>query len=157
MVLVGVALFGSTILTMFVVDKLGRKPLLIISAGGVIASLLMFAIEFKYAVFSNSIVLMIVLMAIVSYAIGIGACSWLIISEIFPTRVRGRATSICTFTLWVTDFLILLIFPKLQEWSQVGTFLIFAAITLVLMIVLARLVPETKGKTLEQIEAHWRQ
>lgn len=155
MVMVGMALFGSTILTMFVVDKLGRKPLLLFSSIGVIISLVMFAIEFKYGIFSNTMVLSIVLLAIVSYAIGIGSCSWLIVSEIFPTRVRGRATSICTFTLWVTDFLILLIFPKLQEWSQVGTFFIFAIITLILMLVLIRLVPETKGRTLEQIEAYW--
>lgn len=156
MVFVGIALFGSTILTMCIIDKIGRKPLLMISSVGVIVSLLLFAVEFQYSVFSNFTVLMIVLLAIVSYAIGIGACSWLIISEIFPTRVRGRATSICTFSNWVTDFVILLIFPKLQEWSQVGTFLIFAAITITLMLILAKLVPETKGKTLEQIESQWR-
>jgi sugar porter (SP) family MFS transporter len=156
MVIVGVALFGSTILTMFVIDKLGRWILLMLSSAGVILSLLLFAVEFQYHVFSNFFVLMIVLFATVSYAIGIGPCAWLIISEIFPTRVRGRATSICTFSNWATDFLVLLAFPWLQEWSQVGTFLVFAAITFVLMLALAKLVPETKGKTLEQIEAHWR-
>lgn len=156
MVMVGVVLFGSTILTMFVIDKLGRWLLLMLSSVGVIVSLLLFAIEFQFHVFPNFFVLMIVLFSVVSYAIGIGPCSWLIISEIFPTRVRGRATSICTFCNWITDFVILLIFPKLQEWSQVGTFLVFAAITFVLMLALAKLVPETKGKTLEQIEAQWR-
>ena len=156
MVMVGVVLFGSTILTMFVIDKLGRRVLLMLSSLGVIVSLLLFAVEFQYHVFSNVFILLIVLFSVVSYAIGIGPCSWLIISEIFPTRVRGRATSICTFCNWITDFLILLIFPKLQEWSQVGTFLTFAGVTLVLMLVLAKLVPETKRQTLEQIEAHWR-
>jgi NADH:ubiquinone oxidoreductase subunit 3 (subunit A) len=141
---------------MFVIDKLGRWILLMLSSAGVILSLLLFAVEFQYHVFSNFFVLMIVLFATVSYAIGIGPCAWLIISEIFPTRVRGRATSICTFSNWATDFLVLLAFPWLQEWSQVGTFLVFAAITFVLMLALAKLVPETKGKTLEQIEAHWR-
>jgi len=156
MVMVGVVLFGSTILTMFVIDKLGRRILLMLSSIGVIVSLLLFAAEFQFHVFSNFFVLMIVLFSVVSYAIGIGPCSWLIVSEIFPTRVRGRATSICTFATWVTDFLVLLVFPMLQEWSQMGTFLVFAAITFALMLALARLVPETKGKTLEQIEAHWR-
>ena len=156
MVLVGVVLFGSTLATIFVIDKVGRKPLLILSSVGVIASLLLFATEFAYHIFPNTVVLAIVLFATVSYAVGIGPCSWLIMSEIFPTRVRGRATSICTLALWVTDAVILLVFPKLQEWSQTGTFLTFAGITLVGMLVLIKLVPETKGKTLEQIEAHWR-
>jgi sugar porter (SP) family MFS transporter len=156
MVLVGVVLFGSTILTMFVIDKLGRWILLMLSSAGVIIALLLFAVEFHYHVFSNTFVLLIVLFSVVAYAIGIGPCSWLIISEIFPTRVRGRATSICTFCNWATDFLILLVFPMLQAWSQVGTFLTFAGITLVFMVALGKLVPETKGKTLEEIEAHWR-
>jgi MFS transporter, SP family, arabinose:H+ symporter len=156
MVLVGVALFGSTVLTICTIDKFGRKPLLILSSIGVVGALLLFAIEFAYHVFPNVVILMIVLFATVSYAIGIGPCAWLIISEIFPTRVRGRATSICTFILWVTDSVVLLIFPKLQEWSQVGTFLTFAVITLLGMLLLIKLVPETKGKTLEQIEAYWR-
>ena len=156
MVTVGVVLFASTILTVFVIDKVGRWALLMLSSAGVFLSLVLFAVEFQYHVFSNVVVLLIVLFSVVSYAIGIGPCSWLIISEIFPTRVRGRATSICTFCNWITDFLILLVFPRLQEWSQVGTFLTFAAITLALALALARLVPETKGKTLEQIEAHWR-
>jgi len=156
MVMVGVVLFGSTILTMLVIDKLGRRILLMLSSIGVIVSLLLFAVEFQFHVFSNVFVLMIVLFSVVSYAIGIGPCAWLIISEIFPTRVRGRATSICTFSNWATDFLILLVFPKLQEWSQVGTFLVFAAVTFAIMLALAKLVPETKGKTLEQIEAQWR-
>jgi MFS family permease len=155
MVMVGVVLFGSTILTMLVIDRLGRRILLMLSSIGVVVSLLLFAAEFQFHVFSSLFVLMIVLFSVISYSIGIGPCAWLIISEIFPTRVRGRATSICTFSNWVTDFLILLVFPKLQEWSQVGTFLVFAAITFALMLVLARLVPETKGKTLEQIEAQW--
>jgi SP family arabinose:H+ symporter-like MFS transporter len=156
MVFVGVVLFGSTLLTMFGIDKLGRRPLLLASSLGVAFSLLMFAVEFKFHIFPNWVVLAIVLCSIVSYAIGIGPCSWLIISEIFPTKVRGRATSICTFTNWLTDFFILLVFPKLQEWSQVGTFVLFAAVTLAFMAVLMSLLPETKGKTLEEIEARWR-
>jgi sugar porter (SP) family MFS transporter len=156
MVTVGVVLFGSTVLTLFGIDKLGRWPLLMLSSAGVFLSLVLFAVEFQWHVFPNVIVLLVVLFSVVAYAIGIGPCSWLIISEIFPTRVRGRATSLCTFCNWVTDFVILLIFPKLQEWSQVGTFLTFAGITLALALALAVLVPETKDKTLEQIEAHWR-
>jgi len=155
MVLVGVVLFGSTILTMFGVDKFGRRPLLLSSSIGVAVSLLLFAVEFKFHVFPNYVVLGIVLASIVSYAIGIGPCAWLIISEIFPTRVRGRATSICTFTNWITDFFILLVFPRLQEWSQAGTFVLFAGVTLAFMAALMILLPETKGKTLEQIEASW--
>lgn len=156
MVMVGVVLFGSTFFTIFAIDKFGRRPLLLVSSLGVIASLLLFAVEFGYGVFPNAAVLAIVLFSVVAYAIGIGPCSWLIISEIFPTHVRGRATSVCTFSNWITDFVILLVFPKLQEWSQVGTFVTFAGITLALMLALGWLLPETKNKTLEQIEAGWR-
>lgn len=156
MVMVGVVLFGSTFFTIFAIDRFGRRVLLLVSSVGVIVSLLLFAVEFGFGVFPNSVVLSIVLFSVVAYAIGIGPCSWLIISEIFPTHVRGRATSICTFSNWITDFIILLVFPKLQEWSQVGTFVTFAGITLALMLALAWLLPETKNKTLEQIEAGWR-
>jgi MFS transporter, SP family, arabinose:H+ symporter len=156
MVMVGVVLFGATILTMMGIDKLGRRPLLLLSSLGVAFSLLMFAFEFHFHVLPNWLVLLVVLGATVSYAIGIGPCAWLIISEIFPTKVRGRASAICTFTNWLTDYVILLVFPTLQEWSQVGTFLFFAAVTLSFTMVLMRVLPETKGRTLEEIEAAWR-
>jgi SP family arabinose:H+ symporter-like MFS transporter len=139
------------------IDKLGRRPLLLASSLGVAFALLMFAVEFKFHLFPNWLVLSVVLCSIVSYAIGIGPCSWLVISEIFPTKVRGRASAICTFTNWLTDYVILLVFPVLQEWSQVGTFVLFAGLTLTFMTVLLSLLPETKGKTLEEIEAVWRQ
>jgi sugar porter (SP) family MFS transporter len=157
MVLVGVVLFGSTILTMLGIDKLGRRPLLLASSLGVAFALLMFAVEFQFHLFPNWLILTVVLCSIVSYAIGIGPCSWLVISEIFPTKVRGRASAICTFTNWLTDYVILLVFPVMQEWSQVGTFVLFAGLTLTFMTVLLSLLPETKGKTLEEIEAVWRQ
>lgn len=156
MVLVGVVLFGSTILTMMGIDQLGRRPLLLASSLGVAFALLLFAVEFQFHIFPNWVILGVVLCSIVSYAIGIGPCSWLVISEIFPTKVRGRASAICTFSNWLTDYVILLVFPVLQEWSQVGTFVLFAGLTLTFMTVLMRLLPETKGKTLEQIEAAWR-
>jgi SP family arabinose:H+ symporter-like MFS transporter len=156
MVLVGVVLFGSTIITMLWIDKLGRRPLLLVSSLGVAGALLLFAVEFKFHFFPNWLILSVVLCSIVSYAIGIGPCSWLIISEIFPTKVRGRASAICTFSNWLTDYVILLVFPLLQTWSQVGTFVLFASLTLAFMTVLLLLLPETKGKTLEEIEARWR-
>ena len=155
MVIVGVILFASTILTIFIIDKIGRKPLLMLSSIGVIISLLLFAAEFQFRVFPPYVVLIIALFATTSYAIGIGPCAWLIISEIFPTRVRGRAASICTLILWLAEFLCLLAFPILQEISQPGTFLMFAAITVIGLGLLWRRLPETKGRTLEQIEAHW--
>ena len=155
MVLVGVVLFGSTILTMLGIDKLGRRPLLLASSLGVAFALLLFAVEFQFHIFPNWLILSVVLCSIVSYAIGIGPCSWLVISEIFPTKVRGRASALCTFSNWLTDYVILLVFPMLQEWSQVGTFVLFAGLTLTFMTVLLSLLPETKGKTLEQIEAGW--
>jgi sugar porter (SP) family MFS transporter len=156
MVVVGVMLFIATIGAMLIIDKFGRKPLLIASAAGVSCSLCLMAVALITNYFSNIFVLMIVLFAIVSYAVGIGPVSWLLISEIFPTQVRGRATAICTVTLWIANFIMVSSYPNLVSWSIISTYIIFALITFLGGCFVIFVIPETKGKTLEEIESSWR-
>jgi SP family arabinose:H+ symporter-like MFS transporter len=78
------------------------------------------------------------------------------ISEIFPTRVRGRATAIASLCLWAADYVVSQTFPMLLEWiGTSATFWLFAVISLIAVIFCAKVVPETKGKSLEQIERYW--
>jgi hypothetical protein len=93
---------------------------------------------------------------VTSYAIGVGPGSWLIISEIFPTRLRGRAMSICTLSLWIVNALTTLIFPSLWDRTQAGTFWLFALTSAAMAVFVWKMIPETKGLSLEAIEAMWR-
>ena len=90
------------------------------------------------------------------YALGPGPVNLLILSEIFPTHVRGQAVGICTIFLWVSCYLVSERFPRWLHWSEPGTFWILAAMCALYFLFSWLVVPETKGKTLEQIEHHWR-
>jgi SP family arabinose:H+ symporter-like MFS transporter len=154
-VTIGIALFLSTLVAISAIDRVGRRLLLFISAAGLLGSLILLAVQYTFNVFSPLAVLAVILAACASYALGIGPGSWLVVSEIFPTRVRGTATAICSFSLWLTNFIVLLLFPTLQEWSPSGTFWVFAATTLVGWFFVWKMVPETKGKTLEDVQEFW--
>jgi MFS family permease len=88
---------------------------------------------------------------------------WVILSEIFPTKIRGRALAIATFSLWVANFIVSQTFPMMDEnpwlverFNHGFPFLIYAGFCVVLVIVMVRLVPETKGRTLEELERIWK-
>jgi SP family arabinose:H+ symporter-like MFS transporter len=102
------------------------------------------------------VVLICILVYVAAFAVSLGAVVWVILSEIFPNRIRGLATAIATMALWVVDFIVSQTFPPLL--SSVGpgvTFWIFGAMALFTFIFTWSAVPETKGKSLEEIEAIW--
>lgn len=159
---VGLANFIVTGIALALVDRVGRRPLLLVGIAGMVASLVVLGAGFYFASGAGGsavgIITAVSLIAYISFfAIGLGPVFWLLISEIFPLQVRGAAMSFATIANWSANFVITLVFLGLVgALGQTGTFWLFAAIGVVAFIFTLRLVPETKGLTLEQIESHFK-
>ena len=154
-VLVGVILAVFTLVAMCLVDVAGRRTLLLI---GTIMQFISFAVVgWLYHIHGSGMgILFFVMVFVAAHAIGNGAVCWVVISEIFPTKVRGRAMSIATMSLWLVAFLGNLIFPLMQKHlGHGGTFWCFSAAALLNLLFIWFWVPETKGRSLEQIEDIW--
>ena len=152
---IGVTNMVITIVSMGLVDRIGRKKLLGFGALSMSICLLLVSISF-YAHFSGVVVFIFILLSIAAYAVSLAPVTWVVISEIFPTQLRGRAMSICTVLLWLSDFLLTETFPILTQGIGVATtFLIYTIITAIAAIFVWRVVPETKNKSLEEIEGFW--
>jgi SP family arabinose:H+ symporter-like MFS transporter len=96
---------------------------------------------------------------IAAFAMAMGPIPWILCSEIFPNKVRGRAMSLATFTIWTSCYLVAQTFPMLNDSKIIGparTFWVYAAVSLVALVFIWLAVPETKGRTLEEIEGSWR-
>ena len=99
-----------------------------------------------------------VLVFIAAFAMAMGPIPWILCSELFPTRIRGRAMSVATFTIWASCYVVAQTFPMLNDSPAVGpavTFWAYAACSLAALLLVAWLVPETKGRSLEEIEEQW--
>ncbi len=159
---VGLANFLVTLLALLIVDRVGRRPMLLVGIAGMVVSLLVLGAGFALASGQESGVIgevtAISLIAYISFfAIGLGPVFWLLISEIFPLQARGAAMSVATVANWGANFVITLTFLELVDLlGQAGTFWLFAVIGVVAFIFTLRLVPETKGLSLEQIEEHFK-
>ncbi len=142
-----------TLLAMQLVDKLGRKKLMVSGAFLMALWLLLVGICYSFELFAGYTLTIFVLAFIATYATTLAPVTWVLISEIFPTRVRGLAISLATGMLWVACFALAYGFPVLIEWLEASqTFYFFSAICLLYFFILLKYVPETKGKTLEQFE-----
>jgi SP family arabinose:H+ symporter-like MFS transporter len=154
-VTVGVVNFLFTFVAIWLVDKAGRRPLLI---GGTIVQVV--ALGFVGATFnrggSNTPLLIGVLGFVAAFAVAMGPIPWIVNSEIFPTKLRGRAMSVAIFCLWFADWLVTQTFPMLREGiGPAKTFWVYATCSLLSTVFVIALVPETKGRTLEEIEKSW--
>ena len=143
-----------TFVAIYNIEKFGRRKLLLIGVIGAFVSLsgvsFLFAIESKF-------VIVPLLMYVASFAFSFGPIVWVIISEIFPTQIRGLAVSLGSFSLMLTGFVITFTNPILiDKVMPSGTFLIYATLLLPAIWFIWRFIPETKGKTLEEIEKYWR-
>jgi SP family arabinose:H+ symporter-like MFS transporter len=137
---------------MVTVDRLGRKALMLLGAGGLAAIYAVMG-SMYYFQLQGLPLLLFVVMAIACYAMSLAPVTWVILSEIFPNRVRGLALSIATFSLWTACFFLTYTFPILNEsLGASGTFWLYGAICVLGFWFIAAKLPETKGKTLEQIE-----
>ena len=157
-VLVGVVNFVTTILAVFIIDKVGRKQLIYWGVSGMILCLLAIGIYFAWGSqigLGNGFMLTFFLAYVFCCAISISAIVFVLLSEMYPNSVRGRAMSIAGFALWIGTYLIGQLTPVLLGWSQAGTFFIFAVMCVPYMLIMWKVIPETTGKTLEEIEAYW--
>jgi MFS transporter, SP family, arabinose:H+ symporter len=154
-VLVSVINLIFTFVGLWLVDTAGRRA--IILAGTAVQCLALFSVGWLYHVHGSGIAILVFVMSFVAgHAFGNGIACWVLISEFYPTRVRGRAMSIATTFLWVVGFLGSQSFPVLmQSFGPAITFWIFCAGALLTIILVGALVPETKGRTLEQISHLW--
>lgn len=138
-----------TILAMMLVDKLGRKPLMLIGAGG-LTILYVIVVQMLGAHSAN--VSWFLLASIGIYAMSLAPVTWVLISEIFPNKVRGEATSIAVLSLWASYFILVFTFPILFEKLQDQSFYIYSAVCAIGFLFVWWKVRETKGKTLEELE-----
>jgi SP family galactose:H+ symporter-like MFS transporter len=157
---VGVVNLAMTVVAMLLLDRVGRRPLLLVGLAGMVLSLGVLGLAFAVPNLKANLGWIAVgsLMAYVaSFAIGLGPVFWLLISEIYPLKIRGLAMSVATVANWGMNLLVALTFLTLiQLMGRPATFWLYGVVGVGAWIFAYRLVPETKGRTLEDIEAHWR-
>ena len=155
-VLVGLVNFATTVLAVFIIDRVGRKQLIYWGVSGMIICLIAIGTYFATGgVLGNGFMLAFFLAYVFCCAISISAIVFVLLSEMYPNSIRGRAMSLAGFMLWVGTYLVGQLTPVLLEWSQAGTFFIFAVMCVPYMLIMWKVIPETTGKTLEEIEEYW--
>ena len=158
-VLVGLVNTLTTVLALAIIDRVGRKKLVYYGVSGMVLSLLLIGIYFLWEE-SLGLSSLFLLVCFLSYvfccAVSICAVVFALLSEMYPTKVRGLAMSIAGFSLWIGTYLIGQLTPwMLQNLTPAGTFFLFAAMCVPYMLIVWKLVPETTGKSLEEIERYW--
>jgi sugar porter (SP) family MFS transporter len=158
-VLVGIVNTIATIIAMFIIDKLGRKKLVYYGVSGMIVSLIFISFYFteKGAMhLSVYFMLTFFLLYVFCCAVSISAVVWVLLSEMYPNRIRGLAMSVAGLALWIGTYLIGQLTPwMLQNLTPAGTFILFAIMCIPYLLIMWKLVPETAGMSLEDIERYW--
>ncbi|MBS1876552.1 MAG: sugar porter family MFS transporter [Acidobacteria bacterium] len=155
-VIVGLVNFLVTIVAMGVIDRLGRRFLLMFSSGVMALCQVALGAAFLLHPPPSWLVLTAMLFCVAAFAIGLGPGFWVLLAEIFPTRIRGRAMSIATICLWGACTLLTMTFLTLVNlMSATGAFSIYAGMCVLTFFIVWRWVPETKGRSLEEIERSW--
>lgn len=160
-IVVGAVNLSFTIIAIWTVDRIGRKPLMMIGAAGMFVSLVAMGLAAQFQVVSIW-VLLCILSFIGCFALSVGPVTWVILSEIYPTRIRGRALSVATFFLWSANFVVSQTFPMMDEnptlvaqFNHGFPFYVYAAFCIILVLTVWKFFPETKGHSLEEIERFW--
>jgi len=154
---VGLINFVFTFVAIGLVDKVGRRPLLLI--GTAVQAVALGLVGWMFHTQQNGIALLVcVVLFIAAFAMAMGPIGWLFCSEIFPNKVRGRAMSVAAFTVWVSCYVVAQTFPILNDNPAIGpalTFWFYAGVSLLSFLFILVLIPETKGRSLEEIERMW--
>jgi len=157
---VGIVNVLMTVVAIQLVDRMGRRPLLAIGLAGMVISLSALGFAFNMATLSGALKWIAVgslMLYVASFAISLGPIFWLIIAEIYPLKVRGRAMSLATMLSWGFNLAIAMTFLTLiQKMGRAGTFWLYGLISVAGWLFCYFFVPETRGRSLEQIEEHWR-
>lgn len=161
-IIVGAINLSFTVLAIVTVDRFGRKPLMILGAAGM--AFFMFALGFTFFFEKVGLVALIFMLGYVaSFAVSWGPVCWVLLAEIFPNRIRGRAMAVAVAAQWISNYLVSWTFPMMDK----STFLtnifhhgfaywIYGAMGILAAIFMLKFVPETKGKTLEEMEHLWK-
>lgn len=156
-VIIGLVNVVFTFVAIAFVDKAGRRPLLILGLAVQVVAL--GAVGWMFHTGAGGVPLLAAILAfIAAFAMAMGPISWILCSEIFPTKVRGRAMSVATFTIWSSCYIVAQTFPMLNDNPAIGpakTFWVYAAFSLAGLLFVLAMVPETKGRSLEEIERSW--
>ena len=158
-VLVGLVNTLTTVLALVIIDKVGRKKLVYYGVSGMVVSLILIGLYFLFGDslgVSSLFLLVFFLFYVFCCAVSICAVVFVLLSEMYPTKVRGLAMSIAGFALWIGTYLIGQLTPwMLQNLTPAGTFFLFAVMCVPYILIVWKLVPETTGKSLEEIERYW--
>lgn len=153
---IGLTNFALTIVSFWTIDRYGRRPLYIIGSLGMAVSLLLLTAVVMTGQFRGMVVLILILSYLVFFCSCIGPVFWTLVAEIFPNHIRGTAMTVPVLTQWLANAVVVLFFP--YAFNRIGkalTFGVLAAVALLQAIFTWFFVPETKGKTLEEIEEFW--
>jgi sugar porter (SP) family MFS transporter len=155
-VIIGIVNVLFTFIALWKIDSLGRKPLLIFGVLGIMISLIVVGLLFYFEVNNTYLLMTFILVFIAFFAFSFGPVTWVLLSEIYPLRIRGAAMAIATMAVWVGNTFV----GQMTPWFLVhlkphGTFWFFAACMIPALYLAIKVIPETKGKTLEEIEAYW--
>ena len=154
-IVMGIVNILFTLVAIFTVDKLGRKPLLIIgSIGMTVGMIALSVLSFCNVIGITTLIFIVIYTA--SFMMSWGPICWVMISEIFPNTIRSQATAIAVAVQWVSNFIISSTFPSMSEWNIGATYLIYGGFALVSALFVWKMVPETKGKTLEDMTRLWK-
>ncbi len=155
-VLIGIVNVFATIVALTAIDRLGRKPLLMAATGGMGLCLFFLGLVFLVAPTASMLIIGLILTCVMCFGIGLGPGVWVMMSELFPTRVRGRAMSVATISLWLACVLLTFTFLTLvNAITATGAFWVYASVCAFTFWFVWKQTPETKGKTLEEIERGW--
>lgn len=151
--LIGLMNVVFTVLAMRVIDHFGRKKLMLTGAAGMAVCYAIIGLLFSTGRTGDWLLLSFIIITPAFFAFGLGPTVWVVLSEIFPNRIRAAAMSAATFSLWVACYLLTLTFPIFIEWfNAANTFWIYAVICILGFFIINRFLPETKGISLEELE-----
>jgi sugar porter (SP) family MFS transporter len=155
---IGLVNVFMTIVSMWLIDRVGRRPLLLVGIVGMIASLAILGLDFRMQRPEMAwVAVVIIMLYVASFAISLGPIFWLLISEIYPLKIRGSAEGTAATSCWAANLLVSLTFLSLlQALGPSWTFWLYGALAVAAWVFCYRLVPETRGKTLEEIEEQFR-
>ena len=154
-IIMGLVNVVFTVVAILTVDKWGRKPLLIVGSIGMAIGMIAIS-TLAFLDIIGTITLVFIIIYTASFMMSWGPICWVLISEIFPNKIRSQAVAIAVAAQWAANFFISSTYPPMMEFSNGGTYLFYGVMSILSALFVWKYVPETKGKTLEEMEGLWK-